>query len=514
MVQIIKSRTRHGWNINGMNPGNWDLLKSEAKKNPPRWTLIMDNQDRAREWKDEIGGEVTYRAWSTNEDYYHQTNDAKATAQQMARHTEKVADCWQYWHMNEPGSGGTVAGWLELQDWLITYATEAKKLNRKVTTNGLAILKNWNHPDFVKAGHCDKLIRYWADNRDTFIMNVHTYVTGAAWSTVTPNYPANLLDRHATLTGKQYHINWQTYEPIMWYHREAWVTNVRAPQIIGEVMDFIIDEGKNDYHASVHQAHVTLPDGRNVKMEDELRALSDPVFDREMKGILGQRKWAEWIITGSRNTPVSDERYCDWLIENDQWWEDEYPDNCLAWMDFTMNPAWRYPTSGGGGFGHDATPLAPILLPKKRNIKPRTQTQPPVEPPKEIDMNPITVTGYRDSTQTANKVNIRKQPSTAATITGVLPAYPVTTTGYIADSEPVIANGYSWQFYELAIDGKAVSGYMATEFVKEVIEPAPDAKRYYDFEGATLYMTPDEKAQLDANLALLVAAFAAIEPRP
>ena len=72
---VDKRRAREGWNINGQNVPNWTQLKAEAKINPPRWTLIMDNQDRAREWKDEIGGEVTYRSWAKNETYLHYSAD-------------------------------------------------------------------------------------------------------------------------------------------------------------------------------------------------------------------------------------------------------------------------------------------------------------------------------------------------------------------------------------------------------------------------------------------------------
>lgn len=128
-------------------------------------------------------------------------------------------------------------------------------------------------------------------------------------------------------------------------------------------------------------------------------------------------------------------------------------------------------------------------------------------------MNPITITGYRESTQTANKVNIRQSASTSASIVGTLPAYPTVTTGYVADSEPVFANGYSWQFYELSIEDKTVSGYMATEFVKEVSEPAPDAKLFYDIEGATFHMTQSEWDTFCVNVATVAAILPTVQGR-
>lgn len=473
MVQIIRERTRHGWNINGQNVPNWQYLKEQAKKNPPRWTLIMDNQDRAREFKDEIGGEMTYRSWGEREGDVHHNMKPIDAAILMAKETEKVADCWQYWKMNEPSTGDTVEGWLRLQDWLIAYATEAKKHNRKVTTNGLALGKNWNYPAFVKAGHVDKLIKYWADNRDTFILNVHTYFTGAAWSSVMPNYPANLFDLNITRNGRtQGHINWNTYEPEMWYHREAWVTNIRAKEVIGEVMDFIIDECWFDYHASVHQAIVTLPDGRRDKMESELRSrYGDPVFDREMKGILGQRKFAEWVITGQLHTPVSDDIYCDWLIQNYQWLENEYPENALAFMNYTMNPNWRYPYSGGGGFGHDANPLVFALLPRMATIKPRAATTTPPEP----IPTPVIETEAKRIRSNTIGLRLRAKPSAKPDST-VLATFPqLVWLGANVSKQRWQADGYNWVYVDVTLDGVLYKGYAADQYLSvEAVDPAID----------------------------------------
>lgn len=477
MVQIIKERTRHGWNINGQSVPNWVYLKAQAKRNPPRWTLIMDNQDRAREWKDEIGGEMTYRSWGEGEGDLHHTMKPEAAAQLMAKETEKVFDCWQYWKMNEPSTGDTVAGWLKLQDWLIAYATEAKKHNRKVTTNGLALGKNVNYPDFVKVGHTDKLIKYWADNRDTFIVNVHSYFTGAAWSSVMPNYPANLFDLNITRNGRtQGHIQWDSYYPEMWYFREAWITNVRAKEIIGEPMDFIIDECWFDYHASVHQAVVVLPDGRRDKMDMELRnRYGDSAFDREMKGILGQRKFAEWAITGQLHTPVSDEVYCDWLIQNYQWLENEYPDNALAFMNYTMNPMWRYPNSGGGGFGHDANPLVFALLPRMATIKPRhatpTPTPSPVPQPEPVPTPESAFIEFRVRSTASDGQNIRsKTVLTPNTVIGKLPPPPAIVTLKAAPADtPSDINDLQWR----EIIYGTIRGFVAWKYVEVVTTPIP-----------------------------------------
>lgn len=477
MSIVIQSRTRHGWNLNGQNTPNWQQLKAEAKKNPPRWTLIMDNQGKAREWKDEIGGEVTYRSWDADEAYYHKTHSPQATAQQMARENELVKDCWQYYKMNEPGNDN----WLELQDWLIAYAIEAKRLGFKVTTNGLAILKNWSDPAFVKAGNCDKLIRYWADNRDTFILNVHTYVTGAAWATVLPNYPLNLFDLNSSRDGyKTAHINWTSYEPIMWYHREAWVTNVRAVDLIGEPMDFIIDECWFDWHASVHDQMVTL-NGRQVKMSDELRArYGDDRFNRDMRGIMGQRKFAEWAITGQLHTPVNDERYCDWLIQNYQWFENEYPDNALAFMNFTMNPDWRFPE------GHDAIPLANALLPRMAMIKPRTPViviPPEPEPIPEVIMIPQQIKVHDSA------VRIRKSPTI---INSPLVAWftPTEYTDVLLSETPVkVADGYVWHRIEWGV----LQGYIAVSHTDGSIL----IDIFEEVEVPVFEVTPTEQALIE-----------------
>ena len=454
MTIVDLSRSREGWNINGQNVPNWEFLKSEAKKNPPRWTLIMDNQDKAREWKDEIGGEVTYRSWGQDETYYHYHNDAKATAQQMARETEKVADCWQYHKMNEAG-----APYDRLQDWLIDFAIEARKQNRKVTTNGLALLKLWQNPEYVKAGNVDKLIRFWAEgnNREWFIPNVHVYITGRTASSVAPNYPANLLDLDISRNAHNYHINYQNYDnPLQWYHRELWAFNVRAMELIGEPVWFIIDECKYDYHASVQDFTVTH-EGRTAKLDVFLRErYGDDRYNREMRGILGQRKFIEWIITGELNKPVSDEVYCDYLIQDAQWWEDEYPDNCLAFMNYTMNVDWRFPTADNGNFGHDAIPLAPILLPKMRTIKPRNSDtplppiEPPIEPPPvEDEMLALEIRAISDA------VRIRETATLTATQVGWIK--PILWQAALVSKDILTRDGYHWRKVEV----NDVTGYSA-----------------------------------------------------
>jgi hypothetical protein len=99
-----------------------------------------------------------------------------------------------------------------------------------------------------------------------------------------------------------------------------------------------------------------------------------------------------------------------------------------------------------------------------------TPTPVPDPTPDPIDLRPITITGYRAATQTPNHVNIRDMPS--GTIVGILPASPVVTSGYVSLNKPVSSNGYMWQYYELDIEN-TVSGYIAEEFVTEIIKDEP-----------------------------------------
>jgi hypothetical protein len=254
-------------------------------------------------------------------------------------------------------------------------------------------------------------------------------------------------------------------------------------EIIGEPVQFIIDEGKNDYHTSVQQEIVTF-EGRTARLDDFLRErYGDDKFHREMRGILGQRKFAEWVITGQLNTPITDVQYCDWLIQNDQWWEDEYPPNCLATMNYTMNPAWRYPTAEDGNFGHDATELAPILLPKKASIKPRNATpipepeeEPPViEPPPD---NPIL---YR-ATVSGNgvHVNIRESRSVTSNILGRIPAAPGSLTLMVADADNIDFNGYVWRRVQILQGDTLVNAYVADKYVTVI--KLPDDPLFYDLQ--------------------------------
>jgi hypothetical protein len=482
--------TRWSFNINGMNVPNWQQLLTWGKQNRPTWVLIMDSIAKCRQWKDEVGGEVICRWWDELDNFYHTAIPAKEASQRCATEIGDNKDFWAYFRSNEAGGN-----WDAIQDWIIDFATYNKQKGIKTTSQGLAIMKNWSSPAWVKAGHADKLIRYAHENRDTFILDIHEYVTGFAWSSHTPDYPMNLFVHELSTWGEHNtRIEWDNYADNWFLGRIGWVANVRAKELVGEVLPFVITEALFDWHSAVHNQQIRFPDGRQVEVASELRfRYGDDRYNRDIRGVLGQRRLFEWLATGHTNSPLSDEAFADVIMRNFIWTEKNYPDNCKGMMLFTMNPDWRFPE------GHDFIPIANALLPKWNAL---TLQLPTPEPQEQPAMRPITVTGYHDSTQTSNKVNVRQERSTASPIVGILPAYPAVTSGFVAESAPVYSNNIWWQSYELELATGKVSGYMAQEYVKEVtvtelppVEPPPATPKFYDlsWEGMpTIRFTENE----------------------
>jgi hypothetical protein len=455
---------RHSWNINGQDVENWVQLLEWGKRERPVWTLIMDNQDKARQWKDTVGGEVTYRSWDQHESDYYKRIAGKDAARQMVAENQKVKDCWQCYKMNEPDQ----FDWARLQAWIIEFATEAKKHGFKSTAHGLAIMKNWPQPEWVEAGACDDLIKYAYENQDTFILNVHEYTTGFAWSDHTPDYPANLFDLEASRAGEQSaSINWTEYRPangmVNWFlGRVAWVTNIRAKKVVGDVIPFVIDEAIFDWHAAVHSQMVALPDGRTVRVSDELRArYGDDRYNRDIRGVLGSRRLLEWLETGVTNQPISDERFADVVLRNFDVVEKLYPANCKAIKYFTMNGKWRFPE------GHDYIPIANALLPKMTRERLGTvigttpDEDPPVVIPPVLTPDPATVTLRPTRIKgLTNGVNVRSKPTVKATVISNTAldewvTVPMSESHWQADM-------YNWRFVILP-DGK--QGFVASAVI-------------------------------------------------
>lgn len=446
---------RWSFNINGQNVPNWNQLLQWGKEVRPAWTLVMDNGTKARQWKNEVGGEVTNRIWDARDGEYHLLVKAIDAAEQMARECDGLQDMWQYYRLNEPGGE-----WSHLQDWIIDFAKAAKARGFKSTAHGLAIMKNWAQPEWVEAGNVDKLIRYAYENQDTFILNVHEYITGFAWSGHTPQYPANLFNHSLSVEGeKSASINWDTYRPafVNWFlGRIAWVTNIRAKKIVGDVIPFVVDELIFDWHAAVHQQFVTLADGRRVEMGSELRAVyGDDRYNRDIRGVLGSRRLLEWLITGNANSVPDDNRFADAIMRNFAWAEKNYPENCKAFQLFTMNANWRFPQ------GHDYIPIAPILLPKMKALATTVPTPVPVPIPTPIE----TVAKRVRASDTS--VRIRKDKSTASPILGYLPQVYIDVRYSTQTWEN---DGYVWRYLELTIDGTLIKGYVADKFIE--IEPS------------------------------------------
>lgn len=92
-------------------------------------------------------------------------------------------------------------------------------------------------------------------------------------------------------------------------------------------------------------------------------------------------------------------------------------------------------------------------------------------------MIPIAVQGWNHSRQAPSNPNIRNDATLKGDIVGQLPASPAVTHGQISTDAPKQADGYTWQYYSLVINNQTVSGWIATELVREV----EDVEKHYDF---------------------------------
>lgn len=464
--------TRWSWNINGQAVPNWEQLIAWGQEAKPTWTLVMDNWAKAREWKDRVGGEVTYRVWDQRDNYYHHDVKAVDAAEAMARENDGLQDMWQYYRLNEPGGD-----WPHLQRWIIDFAEAARKRGFKSTAHGLAILKNWPDPEWVAAGNCDDLIIYAYEHQDTFILNIHDYVTGFAWSSHTPDYPRNLFDRALSLWGEQNaKASWTQYRPSItsWYlNRVVWVTNIRAKTLVGEAIPYIIDEALFDWHASVHNQQVVV-NGVRSEVANLLRwEYGDDRYNRDIRGVLGSRRLFAWLAKGNANAPFSDEEFSDVILRNFVWAEANIPPNCKSIQLFTMNPDWREPE------GHDYIPIANALLPRMTaGLK--------LKPP---DSGGGTTMLERRIRVTGSQVRVRSIPGLNGTFVGWFTATEYTSA--LVGEAVTEQDGYAWRQIEVGpLKGWSAFDVLSTGVklieIEPVAEPEPEPPTFSEDELALI----------------------------
>lgn len=387
---MATSQMRWWFNINGLAVPNWSQLLEYGRRYRPAWTLIMDHKDRAKEWQREVGGNLIYRTYDSRDNYYHTEVKPIDAAIALERDHSDMRGMWHYYRGNEPGGD-----WHRLQDWLIAFAEEAKRRGFKVTSLGLALGKNWVAPDWVEAGHVDALIRYGAANPDTFLWDTHEYVTGPVWGPQIQSYPSVLFNRDALLAGEQIRADVETFIPASAFpnwglFRTNWALNTRARNLGLPPQKYVITEAIFDWNAHIIEPphdYSTLPNGTRIRTEDGLRRFGEDQFNKDIRGILGHRKYFEWLITGKENTPVTHDAYADFVIRNFQWAERNYPANCLAILLFSMNSNWRFP------HGHDFSDssIAPSLLPRMKALVPGQTPTPQPEPQPEPEPTPVPV---------------------------------------------------------------------------------------------------------------------------
>jgi hypothetical protein len=464
--------TRWSFNIDALEISDeiWQKILAWGVATRPTWTTIMDHKDRSKEWAVKVGGQVNHRTYDKRDNYYHHAVTGKQAAADLERdHADMRAfpNIWQYYRGNELGGE-----WNQIQDWLIEFATEAKKRGFKITSCGLALGKNWKDPDFIKNGNADALLDYAMANLDTFRFAFHDYVTGPLWSPQIQSYPSALFNRELLLanehipvlvdsyTGYQGFVNWGCF-------RGLWLANARAIEKYGKPLPCIIDEGLFDFNAHIIEGQHTwskLPNGQTVKTEDEIRKYGESQFNRDVRGILGHRKYLTWVFTGDTK-PISDDAYGDIVMRNFQWAERSYPANVEGIDLFGINPDWRFPE------GHDYIPLMDTLLPKMKALAVSPTPPPDPEPQPEIEWQAMNIQGYNRVRKLPVDANVRLTPN--GSVIGILPAMPVVTSAKVSLAPATIQDGFEWIQVILHPDtDHALTGWIASH-VFQLAQVAP-----------------------------------------
>lgn len=452
--------TRWSWNIDGLDVDNevWNLIVAEAQVNPPTYVTIMDDKNKAKQWKQAIPScQVIYRTYDVADNFYHGQVTPQNAALQLEHDHSDMRDFWHYYRINEPGGE-----WSKYQDWIIRFAQEAKARGFKVTAGGLALGKNWRNPDEIEHGLADAFLDYALLNEDTFLVDAHEYVTGALWSPQLPSYPSALFDRDLTLAnenipvivdnyvGYQGFVNWGLF-------RICWLANARSLQRHGKRLNCVINEGLSDFNSHIIQPpheYSTLPNGQRVRTEDEIRKYAEDRYNRDVRGILGHWLYLSWVVTG-KMVKLPEPEYCDFIIRNFKWAEKSYPDNIKGIMLFAINKDWEVPE------GHDYSPIIRTLLPKMKVLALSTPT--PVPTPTPIE----TVTKRIRATDSG--VRIRAGHTINSAIVGYL-ATEYVTAKYSVTTYPLGTqqDGHNWRYVELiATDSDNVlQGYVADSLVE------------------------------------------------
>ena len=434
-------------NLNGEGTGNWQPWLAWGHEEPPAYILIMNDKNKARQWQAEIG-DVIYRAWHRFDSEYHQKVSAKQAAADLAFENGNVRDMWQYFKLNEGGGS-----WHFLQDWILEFAELSKARGFKVTTCGLALSKLWPDPQFVADGNVDPLLKYAHDNPDTFLLDVHGYVTGPLWGPQIADYPQVLFNRERILAGESIPVEVNDYVGyggrINWgMFRECWAFNARSTELFGAPLDYVITEYGFDWNDNIIRGKhefATLPDGREVRTEAELRArFTDPRYDI-MRGVLAHRIYFAWLLTGKADPhAITNDQFTDFLMVNFQWSERNTPPNCKALKIYTENIDWREPE------GHDIgdPSVLPTILPKMKKLQ---RKAPMIDPNQPIALDD---SRWRQVMLSASgTINVRSFPTTQDNTNkvGVLsPGQAYRGVGLDTKLDTYNADGWNWYPYRLS----------------------------------------------------------------
>lgn len=467
--------SRWSWNIDGLDVDTaaWYQLVQWGIETRPAYTLIMDDKSKSREWQSKIGG-VIYRTYDGRDNHYHDHVTPVQAANQLAQDHSDMKDVWHYYRLNEPGGE-----WHKLQAWLIAFAKEAKLRGFKVTTCGLALGKNWDTPDFIRNGNADALLDYAMANPDTFLLDAHEYVTGTLWSPQIESYPSALFNRDLLLANENIPVKTDTYTGhngfVNWgLFRVCWLANARAIEKYGKPLDCVLTEGLFDFNSHIIQpphTYSTLPDGRKVTTESEIRKYGEQQFNTDVRGVLGHRKYLAWVFTGNANpNAITDEQYAEMVMRNFRWAEKAYPANVKGIALFAVNNDWRIPE------GHDYTPILPALLPKMKSLALIQSPEPTPEPQPEIEWRAMNIEGYNSVRKLPVDANVRLTPN--GTVIGILPAMPTVTRANVSLAPATLQDGYEWIEVILHPDtDNAIRGWIANHVFRVATTPV------FDFGG-------------------------------
>lgn len=495
-----------GYNIDADELASNTPIQQQVKRTGSNWHLVINHKDYARAIYPFTKRGVVFRAFNpfgdnspTFDNDFWSNHSAQKTADWMKTHLSDISEMYLTAGNNEPSSHA--GNRRQLVKWLSDLAKYLYEQEQHGAIGEIAVAKTLERSE-IEAGVWDELITTMHDLGDWHIWTFHEYTSGLAPANFLPDYPRNLLNKSIANPA-----SWVTQIPLAngGYHLGRWHWLRQRALDIGKPMKrVVITECVYDYMEDANANGEWL---KNV-----LRPMFSYNGFEGLKGWQGHKPYWKWLL--GKNDDLS---WQEFMYQSIAWFAQASAPEVEGLCLFALNPDW-YEWEGvdlsRSGVDHFR------YLVETQPVS-RTPT-PPVEPPKEKPpMKLATLSSIaRDNTGKYVSTRIRASRNTGTTaILGYVPPKDETITGYVAERDTKMVNGYYWREIQFNKDNVTLTGFVADDYVEvvditEPPQPPADPLLYFDIDGLTLRMTQAQWEEFVTNGLTVWAHLATIEGRP